>query len=165
MYGLRTDVHLFQCFWYSSSFLLVIMCLVQQLATVFSFCWVNYSRNTTCALNLISTFIYTIHPAVSLSVHYLGLVYIYHPPSSQRIGTLIRLCLVWWSLTPNSTIFLLYRGGQWYWWGKPKYAKKTTDLSQVTYKLYHNITKCCTSRQNGVRTHNVLSGDRHWLHW
>jgi len=36
-----------------------------------------------------------------------------------------------WCLKLLSTIFQLYRGDQFYWWGK------TIDLSQVTDKLYH----------------------------
>ena len=42
-----------------------------------------------------------------------------------------------WRLMPLLTIFQLYRGSKFYRWRKPKCPQNTTDLPQVTDKLYH----------------------------
>jgi hypothetical protein len=39
----------------------------------------------------------------------------------------------------NATLFQLNRGDQFYWWRKPEDPGKTTDLSQVTDKLYQIV--------------------------
>jgi hypothetical protein len=68
--------------------------------------------------------------------------------------------LVLWCLTPVSTIFQLFRGGQFYEWRKPEYLEKPSTCSK---SLTTFITYCCTYRPERIITHNI-SGDRNQLH-
>jgi hypothetical protein len=63
------------------------------------------------------------------------------------------ILLVWWWLTPFSTIFQLYRGGQFYWWRKPPTCCKSLT------NLLHNVLYLALIE---IRTH-YINGDKHWL--
>jgi hypothetical protein len=121
--------------------------------------WVVFCRSL---IVLLSFFVWSFILSLILFTTYDNLFGIFKLFWLCNLNSGIGWLVGWWclTLTPFTTVFHLYRGGQFYWWRK---QVKISDLSQVTDKSYHIILYRVHLVMNGIRTH-ILSGYRHLLY-
>jgi hypothetical protein len=80
---------------------------------------------------------------------------------ASDLRQVIGLGLGLWCLSPLSTIFQLYHGGQFYWWRQPRaWGENHRPVASHWKTLSHNVVHLVLIE---IQTHNI-SGDKHRLH-